>query len=322
MIRPSQLAALVAALVLGACSNRPEPPSDPLAPDPPVAEPGPEPEPEPPGDPPPPPPPDPPTAEPAVLVGAGDIAACNSDGDEATAQLLDEIEGTVITLGDNAYPDGTESDFSRCYGPSWGRHLSRTRPAPGNHDYHSTGAAPYFAYFGTRAGPAGKGYYSYDHGSWHIVALNSERSLTAQASWLEADLAATPRLCTLAYWHNPLFTSGSVHGPATNMRPLFAILYEAGADVVLSAHNHQYERFGPQTPAGDADSAAGIRYFVVGTGGAGLYDFKPTPARNSQVRYNGGYGVLKLTLSDSSYSWQFISVAGKTFSDTGSTACH
>jgi hypothetical protein len=257
-----------------------------------------------------------------VLVGAGDIAECNSDGDEATAQLLDEIEGTVFTLGDNAYPDGTASDFSQCYNPSWGRHLSRTRPTPGNHDYHIAGAAPYFAYFGARAGPAGKGYYSYDEGSWHIVVLNSEFNRESQVAWLESDLAENPHHCTLAYWHHPLFTSGAVHGPATNMRPLFTILYEAGADVVLSAHNHQYERFGPQTPAGDGDSAAGIRYFVVGTGGAGLYDFKPTPARNSQVRYNGGYGVLKLTLSDSSYSWQFISVAGKTFSDTGSTACH
>jgi hypothetical protein len=312
-MRHFHLSAIVAALVLGACRDRPAPPSDPLAPEPPVAEP------EPPNNPQ---PPDPPAAEPVVLVGAGDIADCSSDGDEATAKLLDEIDGIVITLGDNAYPDGTASDFSECYEPSWGRHLSRTRPALGNHDYHSSGATPYFAYFGARAGPTGQGYYSYDQGAWHVVVLNSEANLTAQDGWLKADLAASARQCTLAYWHRPLFTSGAVHGPARSMRQLFAILYQAGAEVVLSAHNHQYERFAPQSPDGDADSARGIQYFVVGTGGAGLYGFKSTPAPNSQIRYNGGPGVLKLTLNESTYTWEFISVGGNTFSDRGSAPCH
>jgi acid phosphatase type 7 len=257
-----------------------------------------------------------------VVVAAGDIAQCNRSGDEATARLLDNISGTVLALGDLAYPDGTTANFSKCYQPSWGRHRSRTRPTPGNHEYHSTGAAPYYSYFGSRAGPAGRGYYSYNLGSWHIVVLNSEANRTAQASWLKADLAANRRRCTLAYWHRPLFTSSSKHRPFTAMRPLFTILYDAGADLVLSGHNHQYERFYPQTPTGAPSSSRGIRQFVVGTGGAGLYGFLSTPARNSQKRYNGGYGVLKLTLNDASYSWRFISVAGKTFSDAGSTSCH
>jgi acid phosphatase type 7 len=283
--------------ILSGCTDRPEERSDPLAPESAVA-------------------------ASAVLVAAGDIAACNRTGDEATAKLLDNIAGTIAALGDNAYPDGTAANFSQCYKPSWGRHLSRTRPTPGNHEYHSSGAAPYYSYFGSRAGPAGRGYYSYNLGSWHIVVLNSEANRSAQASWLRADLAANPRRCTLAYWHRPLFTSGSSHGPFTAMRPLFAILYDAGADVVLSSHNHHYERFSPQTSTGEPNSARGIRQFVVGTGGNGLYGFKSTPARNSQKRYNGGFGVLKLTLNDASYSWRFISVAGKTFSDAGSTACH
>ncbi|HEU4680528.1 MAG TPA: metallophosphoesterase [Gemmatimonadales bacterium] len=257
-----------------------------------------------------------------VVVAAGDIATCNSSGDEATARLLDKISGTVLALGDLAYPDGTASNFSKCYRPSWGRHRSRTRPTPGNHEYHSSGAAPYYSYFGSRAGPARRGYYSYNLGSWHIVVLESEANRTAQVSWLKADLAANRRRCTLAYWHRPLFTSSSKHGPFTAMRPLFTILYNAGADLVLSAHNHQYERFYPQTPTGAPSSSRGIRQFVVGTGGAGLYGFRSTPARNSQKRYKGGYGVLKLTLNDASYSWRFISVAGKTFSDAGSASCH
>ena len=258
----------------------------------------------------------------AVLVGAGDIAGCSSSyKDEATALLLDRIAGTVFTLGDNAYPDGSSSDFNGCYRPSWGRHLARTRPAVGNHEYHSSGAGPYFSYFGSRAGPAGRGYYSYNLGSWHIVVLNSERSHSAQETWLRSDLAANPRRCTLAYWHKPLFTSSSVHSPTTAMRPLFTILYNAGAEVVLSGHNHQYERFFPQTPTGQANGSRGIRQFVVGTGGASPYGFR-SPAPNSERRYNGGHGVLKLTLRDASYSWQFVSVAGKSFTDAGTTSCH
>ncbi len=255
-----------------------------------------------------------------VLVGAGDIAKCSSgSGDEATAKLLDNISGTVFTLGDNAYPDGTSSNYRYCYNPSWGRFRDRTRPSPGNHDYHVTGAAGYFNYFGTRAGPCCRGYYAYTSGTWRIYSLNSERNLDAQATWLKNDLANHPAKCVLAYWHRPLYTSGP-HDPATRMRTLFAILYKTGAEIVLSGHNHNYERFYPQ----DADRNArsnGVRQFVVGTGGGGLYAFD-TKAPNSQVRYSGGYGVLKLTLYDGSYAWKFVSVAGKPFTDSGSRSCH
>jgi acid phosphatase type 7 len=261
------------------------------------------------------------TAASAVLIAAGDIGCARNANGRVTANLVEGMSGIVATLGDNAYPDGTASDYRTCYAPGWGRFLARTRPSPGNHDYHTAGAKGYFDYFGSRAGPAGRGYYSYDLGSWHIVALNSERSLSEQAQWLKADLAAHPSRCTLAYWHQPLFTSGLVHPPAKKMRPLFTVLYQAGAEVVLSGHNHQYERFAPQAPAGGADRARGLRYFVVGSGGAGLYGFGAAKP-NSELRYNGGYGVLKLTLSSSGYRWQFVSVAGKRFSDSGQGACH
>jgi hypothetical protein len=255
-----------------------------------------------------------------VLVGAGDIAGCASAyDDEATAALVARIRGAVFTLGDNAYPNGRTQDYS-CYGASWGAFKDRTYPSPGNHDYRTADGAPYFAYFGDRAGPPGRGWYSYDLGGWHIVSLNSERDLDAQAVWLAADLAAHPARCTLAYWHRPLFTSGRRHPPYAPMRPIFQVLYEAGADLVLSGHNHQYERFAPQDPNGRADSARGIREFVVGTGGDALYTFR-APAPNSEVRYNGGHGVLKLTLYPDRYAFQFVSVAGKEFGDSGGGEC-
>jgi hypothetical protein len=257
---------------------------------------------------------------PPVLIGAGDIAVCDGDHDEATANLLDTISGMVFTLGDNAYPDGTSPDYTDCYGPSWGRHKWRTRPAPGNHDYHVADAADYFAYFGSKAGPWGRGYYGYWLGSWRIYSLNSEANLSAEATWLQSDLAAHPAKCILAYWHKPLFSSGD-HGPATAMRPLFTILYNAGADVVLSGHDHDYERFSPQTPAGSADWSHGITQFVVGTGGKSLRAFE-TVLPNSEVRYNDGHGVLKLTLDEGSYTWRFLSETEKTFTDTGSRPCH
>ena len=261
------------------------------------------------------------STDPSVLVGAGDIARCDLDHDEATANLLDTIDGTVFTLGDNAYPDGTLSNFTDCYDPSWGRHKWRTRPAPGNHEYDvSADAAGYFAYFGNEAGPSDRGYYAYRLGSWRIYSLNSEADLDAQADWLERDLAAHPAQCVLAYWHQPLFSSGE-HGPEIEMRPLFTILYEAGAEVVLSGHDHDYERFSPQTPSGSADWSRGITQFVVGTGGASLRAFE-TVLPNSEVRYSGGHGVLKLTLDEGSYTWRFLSAAGQTFTDTGSRPCH
>lgn len=265
----------------------------------------------------------PPPGASAVFVGAGDIGDCGRDAKEQTAKLLDAIPGTVYTTGDNAYPDGTDADFANCYHDSWGRHRDRTRPTPGNHDYHTTGAEPYYRYFGENAGPAGRGYYSFDLGEWHIIALNSNVSMSAtsaQVTWLKADLAANTKRCTLAYWHHPRFSSGD-HGNATSTQPLWDVLYAADADVILAGHDHNYERFAPQTPTGAADPLRGIREFVVGTGGRSFYSFG-TIKPNSEVRNNNTWGVLKLTLHADRYDWEFVPVAGKTFTDTGTGMCH
>ena len=258
-----------------------------------------------------------------VLVGAGDIAGCNSNGDEVTANLLDDIPGTVFTTGDNAYPDGTASDFTNCYDPSWGRHKARTYPSAGNHDYHTEGAASYYDYFGSVAGEPGKGYYSYDLGTWHIIVLNSNISVgtgSPQEQWLRADLAAHPVACTLAYWHHPRFSSGNHHGSNAEVQPFWQDLYDYGADVVLAGHEHNYERFAPQDPQGVADPIRGIRQFVIGSGGRSHYGFG-SPIANSEVRNGDTYGVLKLTLHSDSYSWEFVPEAGKTFTDSGSAPC-
>ncbi|MCB5163775.1 DNRLRE domain-containing protein [Streptomyces bambusae] len=264
----------------------------------------------------------PPTGDP-VLVGAGDIAVTGT-GDTATAKLLDGIPGTVFTTGDNAYPDGTASDFNTYYEPTWGRHKARTRPAPGNHDYHTSGASGYYNYFGANAGPAGRGYYSYDLGNWHVVSLNSETGMaagSAQEQWLRADLAASNKPCTVAYWHKPRWTSSSSHAgdPATG--PLVKALYDYNAEVILTGHNHQYERFAPQNPSGQLDTARGLRQFVAGMGGASLYGFG-TIQPNSEARNNNTFGVLKLTLHDNSYDWAFVPEAGKTYNDSGTGTCH
>src|SRR5438876_1927113 len=263
---------------------------------------------------------------PVTLVGAGNIATCTSKGDDATAALLDSIPGTVFADGDAAYDKGTLTQYNTCYNPSWGQHKTRTLPAAGELDYKTANAAGYFGYFDGAAGDPKKGYYSYDLGAWHIVVLNTGSAslvpftaTSAQVQWLKADLAAHPARCTLAYWHNPLFDSKDA--PNTAVRPMWDVLYGAGADVVVNAHYAFYERFAPQTPAGVADPAQGIREFIVGTGGAEVMSFGTIRA-NSQVRSSGSFGVLKLTLDDARYSWQFVPVAGKTFSDSGSTSCH
>ncbi len=233
-----------------------------------------------------------------VLVGAGDIAHCRKDGDEATAAILDTIPGTVFTTGDNAYPDGTAADFANCYHPSWGRHRDRTRPTPGNHDYHVDNAAGYFDYFGASAGERGKGYYSYDLGEWHVIALNSEINMKAgspQERWLRADLAATTKRCVLAYMHRPRFSSSSKHGSQRKTAPLFRALYDGGVEVIVGGHDHTYERFSPQAPDGTAAPKRGVRQFVVGTGGRGHYKFG-TPLPTSEVRYNETAGLIKFTL--------------------------
>ena len=271
-------------------------------------------------------PPPPPPAGSAVLVGAGDIARCTSTKDEETAELINAIQGTVFTAGDNVYDVGSAAEFANCYDPSWGQFKARTRPTAGNHDYDTAGAAGYFGYFGSAAGDPSTGYYSYDVGAWHIVSLNSECSevscsaTSAQVAWLKADLAAHPTQCTMAIFHRPLFSSSTTTGYAS-ARPLWQALYDADADVVVNGHAHIYERFAPQTPDGVIDSNRGIRQFTVGTGGASLAGIG-TIHPNSQVRSNTSHGVMKFTLHASGYDWQFVPVPGDTLQDSGSETCH
>jgi len=261
-----------------------------------------------------------PAASDPVITAAGDI--CSSPTDCAgTAALIDAIAPTrVLTVGDNAYPDGSSSDYANYYEPNWGRFKAKTSPAPGNHDYHTAGGAGYFGYYGSQAPAA---YYSLDIGSWHLISLNGEIGISAgsaQETWLKNDLAAHPAKCTLAYWHEPRFSSGAEHGSDSSFDPFWQDLYAAGVDVVLNGHDHQYERFAPQSPSGAADPN-GIREFIVGTGGASHYTFS-APIANSEVRDNTSFGVLKLTLHSASYDWQFVPVAGASFKDSGSTSCH
>jgi hypothetical protein len=264
----------------------------------------------------------PPFASTPVLVAAGDIAT-GSAPSEATARLLDRIPGIIVALGDNAYEDGTDTNYAQKYDPTWGRHKARTRPCPGNHDYHTSQAAGYFRYFGVNAGPVDRGYYSYDVGDWHVISLNSSIDMSAgspQERWLRADLAANASECTIAYWHHPRFSSGT-HGSSTASQPLWQALYEAGAEIVMVGHDHNYQRFAPQTATGAADPERGIREFVVGTGGAGLYRFSQ-PIANTEAYNVDTYGVLKLTLGRGTYSWEFIPIAGQIYRDAGSGVCH
>ena len=293
---------IIVALVASACSDPPAPPES----EPPPEEPA------------PPPAPEPPTS--ATFVGAGDIVGCTTRFyDEATADLLDGIEGTIFALGDNVQGFGTPEEFANCYEPTWGRHKARTRPAAGNHEYNVPDAQPHYEYWGEQAGPAGKGYYSYDVGDWHIVVLNSNILFEEQNEWLAADLSANPRRCTLAYWHHPWFTSSSYRGPEELLR-FVEILYQGGVDVVLTGHAHGYERFAPQNPIGEADAEQGIRHFVVGTGGAPFHPFKRVKP-NSEVRQLA-YGVLKMELFADRYTWEFVPIAGETFTDQGEGQCH
>jgi hypothetical protein len=264
-----------------------------------------------------------------VLVGAGDIANCginNGSGATATARVLDQIQGTVFTLGDHAYPSGTAKEFQDCYEPRWGRHKARTRPSPGNHDYLTEKGKPYFDYFGESAGPDRRGYYSYSAGAWHVVSLNSfidADRRSPQLTWLKKDLEEHKTACTLAYWHLPVFSSGP-HGnekqTTRHMLDVWQLLYEFGADVIVNGHDHIYERFAPQDPKGKLDPK-GIRQFVVGTGGAGAYEFRKV-LPNSEVRSNKSYGVLKLTLRPTEYTWEFVSGAGEQLQDIGTGQCN
>jgi Calcineurin-like phosphoesterase len=260
-----------------------------------------------------------------VVAAAGDIAPPGTSwGHRATSDRVLAIDPTVVlALGDNQYPSGTLSHFRRYYGSTWGRFKTRTRPSPGNHDYETAGAAGYFAYFGKLAKPAGRSYYSFDLGGWHLISLDSNLDIQAgsrQDRWLRADLAATTKRCILAYWHHPRFTSGAHQGDNRWVGPFWNALYTARADVVLSSHEHNYERFARQDPAGRA-TPQGIRQFVVGTGGAYLIGFA-APKPNSQVRSSSTWGVLVLTLHPSSYRWRFVSEDGDVVDRGGPVACH
>lgn len=262
-----------------------------------------------------------PPAGPVVLVGAGDIADCTVTGSEATSKLLDAIDGTVMAVGDTAYHSGTSEEFQNCFTPRWGRHKSRIRPVPGNHDYETPGGAGYYGYFGTAAGPP-DGYYSFRHGAWLVVALNSNVPASAgspQYEWLRRELATNTSTCVAALMHHPLYTS-SQNGPSPHVRPLWELLYQAGAELVVSGHDHGYERFAPQDPYGRADPQRGVRQFVSGTGGAPLYRFLGVqPGSETQL---SSWGVLRLTLADGSYSWEFVPVAGQSARDSGNEVCH
>jgi len=270
-----------------------------------------------------------------VLVGAGDIARCGPENlahPQATATLLDSIPGSVFAIGDLAYVNGLETEFTRCFDATWGRHRTRLHPVPGVHDLIAPNAFGYFNYFGPAAGDPTKGYYSFNYGAWHVVVLNSVCTPaptlpgacginSPEGQWLQADLAANPAMCTAALFHSPLYSSTSVNATPA-VQAFWQILYNAGADLVVNGHAHNYERFAPQDPNGNLDTAKGIREFVVGTGGETLMSFDTAPAANSEVRNSTSHGVIQFTLHPTSYDWQFIPVAGQTFTDSGSQACH
>jgi len=261
-----------------------------------------------------------------VLLAAGDIVECTNDNSATTANIVQRFpKATVATLGDNAYPDGSAEDFE-CYDRTWGSFKDRTRPAVGNHEYRTRGAAGYFDYFGARAGDRKKGYYTYRLGSWRVIVLNSMCKeirrcgpRSKQYRWLKRTLAKSTERCTLAYMHHPWMSSG-LHGSTRKIKYMVELLYRYRAEVILSGHDHHYERFAPQRPNGRRDIQRGIRQFVVGTGGR-----KPRPLRkplkNSQVSNDTDLGVLKLVLRRGSYTWRFISV-NREFTDKGRDFCH
>jgi acid phosphatase type 7 len=263
-------------------------------------------------------------AEQAVLIAAGNIGDCASDGDEATASLVEQTTGVVASLGDTAYPTGSAANFADCFDPTWGRFRDRIHPVPGNHDYATGTADPYFAYFGEAAGSPDEGYYSYDVGSWHVVALNSVCDVvdcaedSDQLRWLERDLQAAPSNCLLAYWHHPRFSSGSI-GSDPRMQAAWKILIDAGAEVVISGHAHHYERFALQDERG-TPREDGIRQFVVGTGGTVLHPVG-SPLLNSEAIVAERHGVLRLDLGETGYAWEFLAVGEQGPLDAGSAQC-
>ena len=277
-----------------------------------------------------------------VIAAAGDIACAPDDpfffggsGDathcaqKRTANLIGTADG-VLTLGDNQYNSGSLTNYLAVFDKTWGVFKGKTFPVPGNHEYGTSGAGGYFSYFGARAGTKGQGWYSFDLGGWHIIAVNSEcdrlsgacASGGAEERFVRSDLAAHPAKCTMAFWHEPRFSSGTaIVNNAQALAPIWTDLYNAGVDLVLSAHKHFYERFAPLNAFGQPVSATnGMREIIVGTGGDD-HAGRPAQITGSQVLNNKTFGVLKVTLNAGSYSWQFVGEPGSTFTDSGSTAC-
>jgi acid phosphatase type 7 len=268
-------------------------------------------------------------ADPGYNGGAGSADRCHQ---QATSDLLLSAPlDAVLPLGDIQYDSATTARINAVYAPTWGRMKSISRPILGNHEPGAaTGFFDYFNGPGVSdgpAGPRGRGYYSFDLGSWHLVALNSNCASVScsagseQESWLRADLAAHPTNCTLAYWHHARYSSGH-DGSNSLMQPLWEALQDAQAELLLSGHSHDYERFAPLDRDGDVDQAGGIRQFVVGTGGAFFTGGLGSLAPHSEVAQNDTFGVLKLTLRPASYDWEFVPEAGRTFSDSGFQSCH
>ena len=272
-------------------------------------------------------------SESAILVGAGDIVGCKDQrGAAATAKLIDKIPGTVFAAGDLVYDAANLAQFQACYGATWGRFKERTRPALGNHEYRETHAVPYYQYWGERAGPAGKGYYSYELGAWHVVVLNTNcdapglggcAANSPQETWLRQDLREHRDACIVAYGHHALFSSGLFrwHAVHAELKRFWEDLYAAHADLILAGHEHSYERFAPQDPDGRTDPRHGIREIVVGTGGRS-HDPLGFALPNSEVRNTDTYGVLKLTLAPLGYTWEFVPEEGANFRDAGAGVCH
>lgn len=268
-----------------------------------------------------------------TVYAAGDIAECRKHKPEysvaaKTAALIAralnaDSQAHVLALGDLTYPIGVAQEYNDCYEPTWGRFKERTYPAPGNHEYYTPEAIGYYGYFGEAAGPGRRGYYSVEIGSWHVVSLNSNlkpAQRQAQLDWLKKDLEQYKGRCTLAFWHHPLYSSGG-HGNNAWMADAWKLLMDHGADLVLSGHDHDYERFAPQDEKGNRDEGRGMREFVVGTGGAHL-----TPMRfrkpNSETSGNSAHGVLKLTLKEAGYEWEFLPVEAGGLTDRGAALCH
>lgn len=267
------------------------------------------------------------------VYAAGDIADCRyvhpkvSGAEETAALVVAEIaqneDAVVLNLGDSTYPDGRPEEFTGCYHPTWGRFKNRTYPVPGNHEYKTPGAHGYFHYFGAAAAPERGGYYSFQLGEWHVIALNSnlqDEDFAKQMDWLKSTLQQNAGHCTLAYWHHPVFSSGE-YGYNDTMLPAWRMLVEAKAELVLAAHEHHYERFAPLDGSGRRDEAGGIRQFVVGTGGARLRMIRLF-RKNSEAASNDSHGVLKLVLKPGAYTWQFLPVSPDTPADSGSGSCH